>query len=129
MEVPRFDTFVRKDNFSYDKVIQDPILYRDCHVIWRGMAANIEVLQNLTAFDFLVGYDTRTTWEGTVFVVFDKVIALNPEKPLEVLGRIIPVPTEKGMDIRLEGVAIHQPAGGFLSGGPGASAPPSGSGR
>jgi tetratricopeptide (TPR) repeat protein len=108
-EVPRFDTFVSKDNFSYAEVIQDPFLYRDCHVIWRGMATNMEVLQNLTAFDFLVGYDTRKTLEGIVPVVFDKVISLNPEKPLEVLGRIVPVPTDKGLDIRLEGAAIHQP--------------------
>jgi hypothetical protein len=113
MEIPGFDTFVRKDNFSYAEVIKDPALYRDCHVIWRGMATNTEILQNLTAFDFLVGYDTRKTLEGIVPVVFDKTISLNPEKPLEVLGRIVPVSTEKGLDIRLEGVAIHQPAGGF----------------
>jgi tetratricopeptide (TPR) repeat protein len=114
MEVPRFDTFVGKDNFSYTEVLRDPLLYRDCHVIWRGMATNMEILQNLTAFDFLVGYDTRNTLEGIVPVVFDKVISLNPEKPLEVLGRIVPVPTDKGLDIRLEGVAIHQPVMGLI---------------
>jgi tetratricopeptide (TPR) repeat protein len=113
METPGFDTFVRRDNFSYTEVIRDPYLYRDCHVIWRGMATNVDALQNLTAFDFLVGYDTRRTLEGIVPVVFDQAIALNAEKPLEILGRIVPVSTEKGPGIRLEGVAIHQPAGGF----------------
>jgi tetratricopeptide (TPR) repeat protein len=119
MEAPGFDTFVRKDNFSYAEVIKDPVLYRDCHVIWRGMATNMDILQNLTAFDFLVGYDTRKTLEGIVPVVFDKTVSLNSEKPLEVLGRIVPVSTEKGLDIRLEGVAIHQPAGGFGGGNAG----------
>ncbi|MDR1279062.1 MAG: tetratricopeptide repeat protein [Treponema sp.] len=109
MEVPRFDTFVWKDNFSYSEVLRAPFLYRDCHVIWRGMATNVDALQNLTAFDFLVGYDTRRTLEGIVPVVFDQAIPLNPERPLEVLGRIALIPTEQGPLIRLEGVAIHQP--------------------
>jgi tetratricopeptide (TPR) repeat protein len=115
LEPPGFDTFVRQDNFAYAEVMKDPALYRDCHVIWRGMATNMDLLENLTAFDFLVGYDTRKTLEGIVPVVFDKTVSLNPERPLEVLGRIVPVSTEKGPGIRLEGVAIHQPAGGFIS--------------
>jgi tetratricopeptide (TPR) repeat protein len=110
MDVPGFDTFLRKDNFSYAEVIQDPFLYRDCHVIWRGMATNVDTLQNLTAFDFLVGYDTRKTLEGIVPVVFDKAVALNSERPLEILGRVVPIATEKGPDIRIEGLAIHQSA-------------------
>jgi hypothetical protein len=115
LETPGFDTFVRQDNFTYAEVMKDPALYRDCHVIWRGMATNMDLLQNLTAFDFLVGYDTRRILEGIVPVVFDKTVSLNSERPLEVLGRIVPVSTEKGPDIRLEGIAIHQPAGGFGS--------------
>jgi tetratricopeptide (TPR) repeat protein len=109
MEVPGFDTFVRKDNFSYSEVLRDPLLYRDCHVIWRGMAANVDALENLTSLEFLVGYDTRKTLEGIVPVVFDQAIPLNPERPLEILGRIAPIPTEPGF--RLEGLAIHQPIG------------------
>jgi tetratricopeptide (TPR) repeat protein len=116
LDPPGFDTFVRQDNFAYAEVMKDPALYRDCHVIWRGMATNMDILQNLTAFDFLVGYDTRKTLEGIVPVVFDAAVSLNPERPLEVLGRIVPVSTEKGPGIRLEGVAIHQPAGGFGGG-------------
>jgi tetratricopeptide (TPR) repeat protein len=113
MEVPRFDTFVWKDNFSYAEVIREPLLYRDCHVIWRGMATNVELLPNLTVFEFLVGYDTLETLEGRVAVVFDKAVFLNPGKPLEVLGRVAPVSAENKWGIRLEGVAIHQPPGGF----------------
>jgi tetratricopeptide (TPR) repeat protein len=105
-EIPGFDTL--KDRFTYTEVIHDPALYRDCHVIWRGMAANLEVLQDGASFDFLVGYDTWRTYEGIVPVVFDFAVPLNPERPLEVLGRIVPVSTAQGEDIRLEGVALHQ---------------------
>jgi tetratricopeptide (TPR) repeat protein len=107
MDVPGFDTL--KDRFTYGEVIKEPILYRNCHVIWRGMAANLEALQNTTSFNFLVGYDTRSTLEGIVPVTFNAAVAVNIEQPLEVLGRIMPISTEKGLGIRLEGVALHQP--------------------
>jgi tetratricopeptide (TPR) repeat protein len=112
LETPGFDTFNRRDNFNYSDVIRDPFLYRDCHVIWRGMATNVEDLPDRTAFDFLVGYETRRTMEGIVRVVFEQAAAINPEKPLEVLGRIVPVSDEKdpsaGFNIELQVVAIHQ---------------------
>ncbi|GHT56454.1 hypothetical protein FACS1894109_05430 [Spirochaetia bacterium] len=108
MEVPGFDTFKQRDNINITEVRKEPVLYRDCHVLWRGMATNIETLPDQTSFDFLVGYDTRKIMEGIVHVEFKGALALNPEKPLEVLGRIVPISTEAGIDIRLEGVAIHQ---------------------
>ncbi|MDR3116063.1 MAG: tetratricopeptide repeat protein [Treponema sp.] len=113
LEVPGFDTL--KDRFTYGEVYKEPVLYRDCHVIWRGMATNLEVLQNATSFNLLVGYDTRSILEGIVPVKFNFAVSVNPERPLEVLGRILPVSTEKGQDILLEGVALHQ--AGLLLGG------------
>ncbi|MDR2798913.1 MAG: tetratricopeptide repeat protein [Treponema sp.] len=113
MEVPGFDTL--KDRFTYEEVYKEPVLYRDCHVIWRGMATKLEVLQNTTSFDLLVGYDTRSILEGIVPVTFNFAVSINPERPLEVLGKILPVSTEKGQDILLEGVALHQ-AGLLLRG-------------
>jgi hypothetical protein len=104
-EVPGFDSFRQGDNVPYSEVIRDPVLYRNVHVIWRGMATNVAVEENAAAFDFLVGYDTRKTLEGIVPVVFDRALALDSERPLEVLGRVVPVSS----GIRLEGVAIHQP--------------------
>ena len=106
-ETPGFDNFRRSDNASYSDIITDPALYRDVHVIWRGMATNVEINGNTTTFDFLVGYDTRKTLEGIVPVVFDRVLSLNSERPLEVLGRVSPL-SSQGEAIRLEGVAIHQ---------------------
>jgi hypothetical protein len=105
MEPPGFDSL--KDRFPYAEVMQDPLLYRDCYVIWRGMATNLREGENSAAFDFLVGYDTRKTLEGIVQVTFDFSVALNPERPLEVLGRVIPV--GEG-EVRLEGTALHQAA-------------------
>jgi tetratricopeptide (TPR) repeat protein len=107
-EVPGFDTFNRGDNPSYGTVIREPFLYRDVHVIWRGMATNMIVQGSRSSFDFLVGYDTRTTLEGIVPVTFDRAVAVNLEKPLEVLGRVVPVGGAEGPGIRLEGIAIHQ---------------------
>ena len=104
MDVPGFDTL--KDRISYREVMEDPILYRGCYVIWSGMATNLAAEQNSTAFDFLVGYDTRTTLEGLVPALFNFSVAVNPEKPLEILGRI--TPAEDGENILLNGEAIHQ---------------------
>jgi hypothetical protein len=106
METPGFDTL--KDRFSYSDITRDPFIYRDCHVIWRGMASNLVVEQNHTSFDFLVGYDTRRTMEGIVQVDYDFAIPVNPEYPVEILGRVIIVPSDTGTGIRIQGVALNQ---------------------
>jgi tetratricopeptide (TPR) repeat protein len=108
MEVPGFDNFKRQDNQSYAEVIRDPPLYRGCHVIWRGMAANIQVSSSQTSFEFLIGYDTRQSLQGIVPVLFDRALPISPEQPLELLGRILPIVGDRGESIRLEGIALHQ---------------------
>ncbi|MDR2071698.1 MAG: tetratricopeptide repeat protein [Treponema sp.] len=105
---PGFDTLSEKDSFTYAEVMKDPPLYRDCYVLWKGMAANLEILQNSTVFTFLVGYDTRIILEGQVPVVFDSAIPVNPELPLKILARVVPVVNPAGLDIRLEGAAVQQ---------------------
>ena len=107
METPGFDNFRQGDNVSYSEAIRDPLLYRDVHVIWRGMATNVETVENITRFDLLVGYDTRRTLEGIVQVEFDRAVSINSERPLELLGRIIPSDSS-GSNIRLIGAAVHQ---------------------
>jgi hypothetical protein len=71
------------------------------------MATNLTEGATSTAFDFLVGYDTRSTLEGIVRVSFSFSVALNPERPLEVLGKVVPMGEE---GVRLEGAALHQAA-------------------
>jgi tetratricopeptide (TPR) repeat protein len=106
MQVPGFDNFNRNDNPTFSAVNSEPVIYRDVHVIWRGLATNVEVTDEYTRFDLLVGYDTRTTLEGIIPVIFDKPVAINIMRPIEVLGRIVLAASYT--DIRLEGVAIHQ---------------------
>jgi len=109
MNVPGFDTaFKNEDKFTYAQVIQDPFLYRDCHVIWQGMATNLDNQQNHTTFDFLVGYDTYRVMEGIVQVDYDFAIAVNPERPVQILGRVIPISTDKDVRIRIQGIALNQ---------------------
>ena len=106
MEVPGFTTL--QDRFSYSEVIKEPFKYRDCHVIWRGMAGNLVQEQNHTSFDFLVGYDTLRTMEGVVLVDYNFAISVNPERPVEILGKVIPVSADAGGGIRIQGIALNQ---------------------
>ncbi len=107
-DVPGFDTL--KDRYSYSGVYREPWLYRDCYVIWRGMAANVNMPEKGTTFQLLVGYDTKSALEGIVPVEFDISIPVDLERPLEVLGKVIPASSSEsqGMGIILEGIAIHQ---------------------
>ncbi|MDR0320091.1 MAG: tetratricopeptide repeat protein [Treponema sp.] len=105
-EVPGFDNFKRSDNPSITEVKDEPVIYRDVYVIWRGMATNIEVTDEHTSFQFLVGYDTRTKLEGIIPVIFDIPVSINYERPLEVLGKI--KLGSSYSDIWIEGLAIHQ---------------------
>jgi hypothetical protein len=112
MEVPGFDNFRREDNYSYSDITKDPdfiFLYRDCHVIWQGMAANIQSSPAGTSFNLLVGYVTRRSdLEGFTVVEFDRPLLINPEQPLEVLGQIVIESTDRGEEIRLRGISLHQ---------------------
>jgi hypothetical protein len=105
---PGFDTL--KDRYSYAEVNVDPVLYRDCFVIWRGMAANVDNQEQSTSFDLLVGYDTRRVMEDKVPVHFSFAAAVDTEQPLEVLGRVTLASGsgDSRIIIRLEGTAIHQ---------------------
>jgi len=105
MDIPGFENFNRQDNPSFTAVNGEPFVYRNVHVIWTGMATNVEITDEYTRFDFLVGYDTRRTLEGIVPVIFYSPVSINIERPLDVLGRIVLTPQS---EIRLEGVAIHQ---------------------
>ncbi len=99
---PGFDTI--KDNYSYQKVFEDPYLYLDCWIVWKGMATNIQKTDNTIDLNFLVGYDTRSNLEGIVPVHFQTVLAIDPDKPLEILARIS---SENGKLV-LKGSSIFQ---------------------
>ncbi len=104
--VPGFDTI--KDRFPYAEILKDPALFRDVHVVWRGMATNLREGKATTDFELLVGYDTRSKLEGIVPVRFEFSVPVDVERPLEVLGKI----AVAGEKIRLEGVSLHQASTG-----------------
>ena len=109
MQVPGFDNFKKADNPALADVRSEPFIYKNVHVIWKGMATNVAVTDEGTTFDLLVGYDTRKVLEGIVPVIFFSPLSINTEKPLEVLGKItLNASSDIKSDIRLEGVAIHQ---------------------
>ena len=111
MTVPGFDTFRtfrEEDKFTYSDVLKEPFIYRDCHVVWRGMATNLNLQMNHTSFDFLIGYDTYRVMEGIVQVEFNFAVPVNTERPVEILGRIIPFSTERESGFRIQGVALNQ---------------------
>ena len=102
LEEPGFDTV--KDIFSYADVSKQPELYLDCYVIWRGTATNVTAGLYNTAFDLLVGYDTKIKLEGIVPVFCNFVSIIDTEKPIEVLGKI----EIKQERLCLVGVSIYQ---------------------
>ena len=102
-EAPGFDTL--KDRFTYTEVASEPFLYRDCHVLWRGSAANVRSGPDRLNFDLLVGYDTHTVMEGAVPVELDFPAEINPAEALEVLGKVVPLP---GDTFKIIGTGIHQ---------------------
>ena len=104
LEQSSFNTL--RDTFSYAEVAADPPLYNGCAVLWKGMAANIAIGEGGLSFDLLVGYDTKKKMEGRVFVHFVNLQTISDERPLEVLGSIVPAATADGFTIK--GIAIHQ---------------------
>jgi tetratricopeptide (TPR) repeat protein len=113
IEAPNFETLMLKpgDNISYADAVKNPLLYRGCHALWRGGAANIVAGQAETTFDLLIGYDKRRSIEGIVRVALPFAANIDPEYPLEVLGRIVPLDTPEA--VSLEGITVHQLKTGF----------------
>jgi tetratricopeptide (TPR) repeat protein len=102
-EIPGFDTL--KDHFTYTEVSRDPLLYRDCFVLWKGSAANIKTGPEKTSFDLLIGYDTRTIMEGAVTVELEFPADITTIEPLEVLGFVVPTAADKFI---ISATGIHQ---------------------
>jgi hypothetical protein len=114
LEAPDFETLKSRpsEGVNYADAAKDPPLYRDCYALWSGMAANIAEGHDETSFDFLVGYDKRRVVEGIVKVRMPFAAAIDPGRPLEVLGRIEPSDTPGGFS--MEGITIYQPVAGGL---------------
>lgn len=101
-EVPDFKSL--KDNFEYTVVEKQPEAYINCYVIWRGLPKNIITGEYNIVFDLFVGYDKKTTLQGVVPVFCQFVAKVDPETPIEVLGKL---EVKKGQ-LCISGVSIYQ---------------------
>jgi tetratricopeptide (TPR) repeat protein len=109
MPVPGFDTFKENQSFSYKDVAKDPLSYRDCYVIWRGRAANINDGTDKPSFNLLVGYDNGKTLDGIVPVTMDFVTSVTSDAPIRVLGKVSAAKSKDGtVTLSLEGTALYQ---------------------
>jgi len=99
---PGFDNI--QDVYSYAQVKQEPLLYLDCWVVWKGMPTNIQTGTYSTAFNLLVGYDTKQILEGVVPVFCEFVSKIDADRPINVLGKI----TIKDGTVCLKGKGLHQ---------------------
>lgn len=83
---PGFDSL--QTSFSYTEVMKDPLLYIDCWVVWSGRVSNINRTDTVTRCSLLIGYEDMKNIEGIIPLELPSSIILDPEKPLQVLGRI-----------------------------------------
>ena len=86
-EIVGFDNL--KDNYSYEQVEKDPVLYSGCYVSWDGRIANPKVMDDgFLTFTLLVGYVNKKDLIGSVTVEFEEEPPrpLETDKPIRVLG-------------------------------------------
>jgi tetratricopeptide (TPR) repeat protein len=99
---PNFSTL--KDSFTLSQIQEDPYLYQDCYVIWKGKLVNLIVEPTQIRFDFLVGYHDEEELEGIVAVTLDFAASLKNGDNLELLGQVRYV----NETLSLWGVSIHK---------------------
>ena len=86
---PNFSTI--DTNFTFREIYEEPIIYNDCYVSWKGMVSNLILDDKYITFDFLVGYHTLENYEGTVYckAEISKLSAMiNNGDAAEILARI-----------------------------------------
>ncbi len=87
VRVPDFTSL--ETDFTYQDVMEDPVLYDGCYVLWKGKNADLDINEERIAFDFLVGYHTGQQLEGTVACISKKGLNIHPGESAEVLGQVI----------------------------------------
>ncbi len=107
---PSFSTI--RGDFGYREVSENPELYENCYVSWRGRVSNLRVDEDAIRFEFLVGYETEKVVEGIVPVRVPFAIDIDPAYPIEVLGQV----QLRSSGIRLEAISLHQFSQGSTEG-------------
>jgi hypothetical protein len=101
VEEPGFQDI--RDIPEFAQLMEEPRLYEGMFVRWKGRVANYRSTESSCDFDFLVGYQDKKTLLGIIPAIFGKDMGLDPDHPIELLGRIKIV--QSGPVI--EGIAIH----------------------
>ncbi len=91
-------------DYSYRDIRENPDLYENCLVLWRGRFTNLTYENDEIIFDFLVGYDTSQVLEGIMSVSVNFPVNLDPSYPLELMGK---VKIDEDKSIRLQAIAVH----------------------
>ncbi|MGN0730167.1 tetratricopeptide repeat protein [Treponema sp.] len=112
LKEPSFSSL--KDNYSYSDVMENPLLYQNCYVIWDGSSVNeSENSDGSWSCMLLVNYipsEKKLTSVGSVKVVFEvpPKPPVDQEKPVRFLAQ---VKIENG-ELYLLGRGIYQPLRG-----------------
>jgi hypothetical protein len=99
---PDFTDF--RDSFLLDDILEEPRLYQDCFVIWKGKIANLRHGSDEITFEFLVGYHKEEELQGIVPVSLNFAVALRNGTDLELLARA----DFSSGDLSLRGVSVHR---------------------
>lgn len=102
MIIPGFTTL--KTNYSYQEFLEEPELYQNCYIHWKGRLSNLIITDNLIMFDFLVGYDDKKILEGIMPVTLDFGARIDSDFPIEILGKI----NKADKEYFIEAVSVHQ---------------------
>ncbi|MDC7126299.1 MAG: tetratricopeptide repeat protein [Spirochaetales bacterium] len=102
IQTPDLPSF--KNNFDYKTVAANPLLYKNCYVLWKGKATNLVQSTKSIDFDFLVGYHEEKILEGVLPVSFNFTIKVVPDQPIELFAKIN---LDNTGNITLTGVAIR----------------------
>ncbi|AAX17476.1 tetratricopeptide repeat family protein [Borrelia turicatae 91E135] len=82
---PNFITF--DDYLVLKEIKKNPLIYSNVYVKWEGIANNIEKKDNITYFDFYVGYN-KNALEGIITTKTTFDIDINFKDYVEILGQI-----------------------------------------
>ncbi|TVR93286.1 MAG: hypothetical protein EA428_02330 [Spirochaetaceae bacterium] len=107
MSRPSFTDF--RDNIEYRQVEQEPWLYNNTHVRWKGRVTNLNIGTESITFDFLVGYHDERVLEGIVPVTLPFAAALEGAMPIELIAKLQTNDTIE----RLVGVSVRRIAPEF----------------
>ena len=84
LEIPDFTTL--KDVPTFSQINENPFLYLDCWVNWKGRISNAVQNENSFECDFLVGYEDLKKVDGVVPLKFAETPEILIEDPLHVIA-------------------------------------------